>query len=89
MLVSDLGLAPQEEYIVAIAYEIRKQIMLHCCHKVQHFVSIYENYVAKENEFSNFETIDEKQVPSKILYAASLSNEDPALRTLIHESSVT
>lgn len=34
MLVRDLGLEPEEQYVVAIAYEIRKQIVFHCCKQV-------------------------------------------------------
>lgn len=44
-LVSDLRLEPAQEYLVAISYEIRKQIMIHVCHTVQRFSSIYESYI--------------------------------------------
>lgn len=33
-LIEDMRLQPAEEYLVAITYEIRKQIMLHVCKTV-------------------------------------------------------
>jgi len=44
-LVGDLQLEPAQEYLVAISYEIRKQIMIHICQTVQRFSSIYESYI--------------------------------------------
>jgi hypothetical protein len=57
---------------VAISYEIRKQLNLYCCSKVQHFISIYENYVATEQE--NIEAFyeEDREFPQhSILFAGS------------------
>ena len=44
-LVRDLSLEPAIDYSVAIAYEIRKQIQLYICQRVQGFCNIWENYL--------------------------------------------
>ena len=44
-MVSDLGLIPQLDYSLAISYEIRKQIQIYICRKVQGFCNVWENYV--------------------------------------------
>jgi len=45
LLINDLQLEPADEFLIAISYEIRKQIMLHVCKSVQRFSNIYESYV--------------------------------------------
>ena len=54
-MISDLMLEPAQEYLVAISYEIRKQIMLEICKRVQKFLNIYENYVQNEMEIYEFQ----------------------------------
>ena len=34
VLIQDMKLAPQEEYLIAITYEIRKQIKYHICKRI-------------------------------------------------------
>jgi hypothetical protein len=46
-LVRDLALEPAVDYSVAIAYEIRKQIQIFVCQKVQGFCNIWDNYVSQ------------------------------------------
>ena len=53
-MISDLMLEPAQDYFVAITYEIRKQIMLEICRRVQKFSNIYENYVQNEMEIYEF-----------------------------------
>lgn len=54
-MISDLMLEPAQDYFVAITYEIRKQIMLEICRRVQKFSNIYENYVQNEMEIYEFQ----------------------------------
>jgi len=71
-LVSDLDLKPREDFLIAISYEIRKQLSLYCCKKVQHFVSVYENYVATEIEnLENFYQEEKEFPPKEIMFAGS------------------
>lgn len=77
-LIRDLGLSPELDYFRAISYEIRKQITLHCCRKVQTFVSFYENYVAQEVEALENLRADlsrEELAPSSHLFPASVRQE--------------
>lgn len=91
-LVSDLGLEPAHEFMMAITYEIKKQITLHCCRKLQHFVSVFENYVAPELEDLDLINQEKEFPPTNILFASSReskpSDEALKLRHLIAESNV-
>lgn len=45
LMASDLGLKPELDFTIAIAYEIQKQIQVHMCQRIQFFINNYENYV--------------------------------------------
>lgn len=80
-LVQDLGLEPAINYSVAVAYEIRKQIQMCICQKVQGFCNIYENYVQEkvdQIEALDSDIADEEEIPEEI--PASLEIADPKPR---------
>lgn len=78
--------------MIAIASQIRKQIQLSCCRKVQKFSNIYENYVYGElEEFDNHHDFDERDViyPNNILYAPAFDvDKNASLKQIINESKV-
>lgn len=75
--MSDLNLKPALEYTVAVSYEIRKQITLHCCRKLQTFTSYYENYVSQELEVLDQTNVDPHPeiIPPNVLFSATLNDE--------------
>jgi len=49
-LVRDLELEPAIDYSIAIAYEIRKQVQIHVCQRMQGFCNLWESYVQQRAE---------------------------------------
>jgi hypothetical protein len=80
-LANDLQLQPQFEWVSAIGYEIRKQIMIYCCQKVQTFNSFYENYVSTELEVLNQMQTESllESVPPNNLFAVTRPKIDSEL----------
>ena len=53
-MIEDLKLVPEEEYLIAISYEIRKQIKMSVCKRIQSFCNIVENYGQNELDIIDF-----------------------------------
>jgi len=86
-MISDLMLEPAQEYLVAISYEIRKQIMLEICKRVQKFSNIYENYVQNEMEIYEFqkeqgEGVNAEMVDEEEMFLNQYSFDDKLYRPL-------
>ena len=80
-------LEPAQEYLVAISYEIRKQIMLEICKRVQKFSNIYENYVQNEMEIYEFqkeqgEGVNAEMVDEEEMFLNQYSFDDKLYRPL-------
>ena len=76
VLIEDLGLTPEEDYLIAISYEIRKQIKMSFCKRIQSFCNLQENFGQNELDIIDFNRSkdfpnQESSISHQIQYASS------------------